>query len=84
MKPVYQQLQKSYQILQQCKEKWLETLQQCQQETESLLNLSEQYSCCHAADVDALLQSKPDAKIKLLYKISFECDKKLAKLHNLL
>lgn len=84
MIPAFQQVQKSYQILQQCKDKWHDTLQQCQQEIESLENLSEQYKCCLAADVGNLLQFMPDVKTKLLYKISLESDKRLNKLHDLL
>lgn len=81
LKSAYQQLQKSYKILQQCQTTWKETLKQCQEEINSLQNLSEQYTCCNEAGIDVLLLQLPDVREKLLYKISLEIDKKLSKLH---
>lgn len=81
--PVYQQLQKSYRILKQCRMTWGETIQQCQGEIDCLQNLTEQYTCCEKADIGILLVQIPDVREKLLYKISTEIDKKLTKLSNL-
>lgn len=81
--PVYQQLQKSFRILKQCRMTWGETIQQCQVEIDCLQNLTEQYTCCEQADIGVLLVQVPDVREKLLYKISTEIDKKLTKLSNL-
>ena len=78
---VYEQLQKSFRILKQCTATWKQTIQECQEDTASLQNLTEQYTCCQEADVSVLLEQLPDVKDKLLYKIFMEIDKKLVKLH---
>lgn len=74
-----QQLQKSFTVIQQSVKSWQESLLKCKPELNSIENLGEQYISCKEAPeyMIPMLNTLPDVKDKLLYKITTEINVKV-------
>ena len=78
---IHKQLQKSFQVLKQCQQGWIQCTENNSVIVSSLKNISEQYECvCAISDEDPVLQRIPDLKNNLLVKIVSEVNSKLNKL----